>query len=426
MKKLYQIIEYGSFTRNKDITGYQSLPGSTFDALEEFILANQSEDTNALDIMSISSRKGIGKIITAKNYVGLISMKDGTHIEILPKTTSQDSHSLSNNKKLLVNMLKTLRHAPYKTFQSTNVNYDHTSIFEIFIRMYIDEIFSIVKIGLKSSYEMIESNETFFKGKMMFNQQIKYNYAHKERSYMEYDVFNTNRSENKIIKATLQYLYKITYTNRNKKDIKTLLSCFHDIDDIYDYNSEFDKVIINRGTKSYINAMEWSKVFLTGKSFTTFSGTKAAFALLFPMEVLFESYITHKLRRALDPKVYKLVSQDRTYHLFDTPRMFSLRPDIVITNISDQSVYVMDTKWKVLSNKKANYGISQSDMYQMYAYQKKYNAKSVTLIYPLVEGFSSGDELTLESKDGVIVKVMFVDLFSINDSLEHIIVRLNS
>ncbi|MEY8330768.1 hypothetical protein AALB81_15795 [Lachnospiraceae bacterium 48-33] len=32
--------------------------------------------------------------------------------------------------------------------------------------------------------------------------------------------------------------------------------------------------------------------------------------------------------------------------------------------------YIMDTKWKVLSDAKPNYGISQADMYQMYTYQK--------------------------------------------------------
>ena len=31
-----------------------------------------------------------------------------------------------------------------------------------------------------------------------------------------------------------------------------------------------------------------------------------------------------------------------------------------------------------------NYGISQADMYQMFAYSKKYKAKNVWLLYPMV------------------------------------------
>ena len=34
-----------------------------------------------------------------------------------------------------------------------------------------------------------------------------------------------------------------------------------------------------------------------GKSFTSFSGSEVAFALLFPMETLFESYIAAQLKK---------------------------------------------------------------------------------------------------------------------------------
>ena len=60
----------------------------------------------------------------------------------------------------------------------------------------------------------------------------------------------------------------------------------------------------------------------------------------------------------------------------------------------------MDTKWKRLSGSlKNNYGISQADMYQMYAYQKKYEAKGnnvngVTLLYPMSP--EKIDEITFE------------------------------
>jgi hypothetical protein len=39
----------------------------------------------ALELLALSARRGIGKIITARNCVGLITMSDGTVIEILPK-----------------------------------------------------------------------------------------------------------------------------------------------------------------------------------------------------------------------------------------------------------------------------------------------------------------------------------------------------
>ena len=89
------------------------------------------------------------------------------------------------------------------------------------------------------------------------------------------------------------------------------------------------------------------------------------------METLFESYIAVQLRKVLNTSVYALSAQDRTYHLFDEPnRKFLIKPDIVIRQKESKNVFIMDTKWKVLSDGKNNFGISQADMYQMYAIKK--------------------------------------------------------
>lgn len=156
-----------------------------------------------------------------------------------------------------------------------------------------------------------------------------------------------------------------------------------------------------------------------GKSFTSFAGSEVALALLFPMESLFESYIATLLRRNLESSVFTVSAQDRSYHLFEEPKaVFQMKPDIVITNKLQNAIYIMDTKWKVLSDEKANYGISQSDMYQMYAYQKKYDAKNVTLLYPKTEQVQTENiEFREVYDDGVIVRVRFVDLFDIHNSL---------
>jgi len=421
MRKTYQITEYGSFVRDKEVLGSTSLPPDTFDALENFVLSNSSDDADALELMGISARKGVGKIITAKNYVGVITMDDGTTIEILPKIFSHETITEGKVKKLLVDMLKTLRNAPFKSLQSTNVNIDKLNIFEIFIRMFVDEVFFIVKRGLKCDYETIQSNEGVFKGKMVFAGQIKHNYAHKERSFVEYDEFNTNRAENKILKSTLSYLYKNTTSSKNKSDIKTLLNAFSDVDESKDYQADFSKIVPDRKTVDYQTALLWSKVFLMGKSFTSFSGSEVAFALLFPMETLFESYIAAQLKKMLGNSGYTLSAQDKTYHLFDEPRKFLMRPDIVIKNKALGQVFVMDTKWKVLSDAKANYGISQADMYQMYAYQKKYTSENVTLLYPLTERVEQDKDIQFISHDGTEIKIRFIDLFDLTNSLGNIV-----
>lgn len=423
MKPVYQIKEYGSFITGKKIEGYITLPPHIFEQLETFILTNRSKDTDALELMGFSARKGIGKVITAKNYVGIITLSDGTTIEILPKIFSavEDDAAGTKTKRLLVEMLKTLRDSPYKSLQTSSVNIEKMNIFEVFIRMFVDEVFFIVKRGLKCSYETIEENTTFFKGKMKFSQQIKFNHSHKERSFVEYDAFNANRPENRLLKATLLYLYKHSASSRNRSDIKTLLNYFAEVEASTDYKSDFAKYIPDRNMKDYSTALLWSRVFLMGKSFTSFAGSEVALALLFPMETLFESYIATLLKKKLGCTDFAVSAQDKSYHLFDEPgKKFLMRPDIVVKRKSDGAIFILDTKWKVLADSKANYGISQADMYQMYAYQKKYGAENVTLLYPQTEKMLLNENIEFTSHDGVKVRVRFVDLFDIQNSIDSI------
>ena len=417
MRTIYKITEYGSFITGKQIEGYITLPAITFEQLENSILSNKSRETEALELMGLSAKKGLGKVITAKNYIGVLTMNDGTSIEILPKIYSRTSYSERQVKKLVIEMLKTLKDSPYKTLQTTNLDIEKLDIFEIFIRMFIDEVFFIVKRGLKSSYKTIASNENFFKGKLLFAEQIKYNYAHKERSYVAFDEFNINRPENRLIKTTLLNLYKQTASIRNKTDLKTLLNAFDNVSPSIDYSGDFAKFVLDRNMKDYATALLWCKVFLMGKSFTSFSGSEVAFALLFPMETLFESYIAVQLQKVLGTMNFQVSVQDRTYYLFTLPnKKFLMKPDIVVKRKSDKAIFVCDTKWKLLTDEKSNYGISQTDMYQMYAYQKKYNAKSITLLYPLTEQITNTN-IEYNSDDGVVVRIRFIDLFDVKNSL---------
>ena len=423
MKQPIQITEYGAFCRKKGIQDCKYLPEDTFNKLENFILANQGSETDPVELMGLSVRRDAGKIITAKNYVGMIAMNDGTVIEILPKICNiKDDENGEKAKKLLVKMLNTLRNSPLKNFQTTSVDTSKLNIFEIFIKMFNEEVFKIVKHGLRCNYETKTENLNVFKGKMKFAEQIKYNLIHKERSYVEYDEFNVNTSENRLIKTTLQYLYKRTVSDKNKSDIRTLLNSFNDVDASSNVEKDFISCGKDRNMKNYKFALSWCRVFLKGESFTSYSGSEVAYALLFPMETLFESYVASNLKRIIDPREYSVSMQDRGYYLFDNPSKFALRPDIVVTRKSDNAVFVMDTKWKLLTdNPSTNYGISQADMYQMYAYQKKYESENVTLIYPLSDRINPNADISYKSDDDVIVDVTFVDLMNIRESLKRII-----
>lgn len=427
MKQVYPIVEYGSFISGKRLDGYKTLPERTFAGLERFILSNRSGDTDALDLMGISVKKGVGKLITAKNYVGVITMKDGTSIEILPKIDPPGGCRTAQAKKILLEMLKTLGDMPYRSLQTANVDVERMSIFEIFVRMFIGEVFAIVKRGLRCDYRRIEENSAVFKGRLMVPEHIRHNRIHKERSYVAFDEFSPDRPENRLIKSTLLYLYRQTASVRHKSDLRTLLNAFDGVPPSDSYDRDFSRLSSDRSMADYHTALLWCRVFLAGKSFTAFSGSEAAQALLFPMETLFESYLAALLKKALPARDFRVSVQEKKYHLFDSPReRFLLKPDIVVTRKKDGAVFVCDTKWKLLSGTKAGCGISQADMYQMYAYHKKYGARLAVLLYPLCAELAGRTIPDFGSDDGVRVRVRLFDLLDVRRSLDRILADFNS
>ena len=106
--------------------------------------------------------------------------------------------------------------------------------------------------------------------------------------------------------------------------------------------------------------MKWTEIFLRGESFTSFAGKSRAMALLFPMEKLFEAYVAENVKKYFSERfTVKIQAQEK--FLFDEPRKFGLKPDIILEN--DDERIILDTKWKLEP--------TESDMYQMFAYAKR-------------------------------------------------------
>ena len=286
----------------------------------------------------------------------------------------------------------------------------------------------LVKRGIKSAYIESEDNLKYFKGKLDINKQIKHNTVHHERFYVHYDEYRVNRPENKLIKSTLLKLLRITANSENSKEIRKLLYAFELVEPSKNYEKDFSRVTLTRDMQDYRLLISWARIFLLNKSFTTFSGKDSGKALLFPMEQVFEAFVAKQLRSVFEKTgngTIRVSAQDVGYYLFDSPKKFRLRPDIVVrhSSDSDHSIVIMDTKWKRLTNNPStNYGISQVDMYQMYAYAKKYNTSNIWLIYPTNEEVKNLDTVsfsaTEENEKAVNVSVFFVDLEYYKESIQ--------
>lgn len=431
MGELFEVKEFETITGNKEfINQYRCMDASVFGELIEFIHAFDSgdEESDVLDFIKIGYRRNVGETITFKNYVGLIQMRDDYQIQVLPKIDFAVGEE-DKTKQVFMKMLCSLKDFPSKVFTNANLKVDRMNLYDIFINMYLQEARQLVKRGIKSAYVEVEDNLTVYKGKILVNQHIKKNLAHKERFYVAYDEYQVNRAENRLVKATLLKLQKMTSSAENAKEIRQLLTAFELVEPSTNYDKDFSKVTIDRNTKDYEMLMKWSKVFLKNKSFTTFSGTESARALLFPMEKVFEAYVAKNMKKVFTRAGWEVSAQDKGHYLFNSlngekHKRFALRPDLVVTR-DDGSIVILDTKWKsLIDDKKANYGISQADMYQMYAYSKKYGTPEIWLLYPVNDAMRNYGKIVFDSGDGVKVSLFFIDVAHIEESMSELFERL--
>ncbi len=388
------------------------------------------EETSAC--MKLSADKNGREVLTIKNYVGTIMLSSGTTIEILPKIyREQKKDNVNEARMLIVKMLQTCGLMKYKSFQEVDLSLEKMPIFEIYIRIFLDEVYKLYQRGLKSGYVQKQENERFFKGKLLFSQHVKYNFAHAERFFIEYDEFNVNRPENKLIKTTLEFLRRKTSIDANKRDLRRLSMVFDEVERSNSIDADFQKCTGGRNMKEYVGVLNMCKIFLKGYNFSTYSGKHNTTALLFPMEKLFESYVAKKLQEKLVG--YNVCSQKKGKYLFDNfdnkpKNMFSLRPDIYVEKGNE--VVLLDTKWKVLNDKvNENFGISQADMYQMHAYYTRFNdnktVKTVILLYPSLT--EKEDEFVWEysrKKEKIFAKSLVITNYNETDHFLKSVIEL--
>ena len=399
MKKEFILKEF-EYLQYKDNTRDNFIKKETFDSLEKFVLENEK----TAQYLKITTKNGFGKVLQAQNYVGVIQTKDGTTIEILPKIKNATTEK---SKDILIKMLKTLKNSPFKNLSVTNLKSSKIPLFEIFISMFLEELTVLVRNGIKSDYISKEENLKFLKGKLKISEQIKYNTIHKERFFVQYEEFISNRVENRLIKTTLQFLYNKSKLNKNQQRIREFLFVFDEIEISHNIKTDFSKIKLNRQMKDYEQVLLLCKTFLFENSFSPYKGNDIAFALLFDMNLLFESFVYSYLKKSSNFQDIK--SQDKTHHLAYENGIgkFRLKPDIVING----GKIIADTKWKILSEDKAYNGVLQDDMYQLYAYGTKYdNCEKIYLIYPFDELIIKNSYNYFKNKE-LKLDILFFDVY---------------
>ncbi len=333
------------------------------------------------------------------SYVGILRA-GRVAIQILPKIARRNLAGREFNDEIVRNLLYMLSYTkrlPIKESDIASLKRTNGSFFEVLIFLFAQNLWRLIQNDINKEYVRVKDNFTFIKGKLCFPSHLKRNLILRHRFYLEFDEFCEDNLLNQVFKYTVYLLLKVSADFNNIKILQKLKFLFSEVSWRPITLNDFKKINLTRLNKRYEPVLNLSKIFIGLESVELNFGQVNIFSLLFDMNVLFEEFIGEFIKKnffefnfiSLQGPTKNFVVSKEVGGREEGGGLFKLRPDIQIGESRDNIRLIIDTKYKILKESDSKEGVLQSDLYQMYAYSKKYNCPDIVLLYP---GFHFGSK----------------------------------
>ena len=201
----------------------------------------------------------IHKGIKFNEFVGVIQVGNNV-IEVLPKA---DKNSDKEQwMSVLIDMLYAVGifnvHAP----SSSNLQLKTNSLLNIYFELFISELEYLLHRGLVKKYRSTENNIYTLKGSIQFSKHLNRNLTHKERFYVNYTTYDKEHQLHAIFFKVLKLLNRINTNSNLSSRLGSLLLDFPEQKEINVSESSFNRIVLDRKTEPYRNALEIARLIL--------------------------------------------------------------------------------------------------------------------------------------------------------------------
>jgi 5-methylcytosine-specific restriction enzyme subunit McrC len=323
------------------------------------------------------------KSIRFRSFVGLIRVGK-RDIEILPKVDSpKGSEADGDVRKNLLSMLLCAHDTQLHIDGEAQSQAANVSWLDAFIQIFCSKLAIQTRKGLVKEYRPEEDDLTLVRGRLLLDEQLRRNFIHKERVACEFDELDENTPLNQQFKLSLTLMLSVARSAKTQRLVRETLVSFDSVGLRSSAGEWWRKIEINRLSLRFVDVKRLADLFLEGLSPDFVRGQSKSFAMLFDMNVLFEEYIGRQTRAALRTQGLSVALQHTRHFLMHDGRgdVFRLKPDIVVSS-GENTCCIADTKWKRLTPAERKLGVSQSDLYQMLGYARRYACDRILLIYP--------------------------------------------
>lgn len=388
MNEYFSVYEYGFLLRGGNSTGLDAASISESDW--DWLIRGESRlvDDDSPRLFRPVIKQG-QQALQVLNYVGILSLPSGTSIEILPKITETGLEEES--RQCLFKMLARINDLPFAKFNDADLKTFKRPLLELLIGRFLQTVQHLINKGLRSQYIRVDREEAYLKGKLRIGVHLR-NPPHKKGVFpIEYDDYLLGRPENRLLHWAVNQVYHWSRDSAHRSHARKLLALLSEVPKSHDPLMDLQKWQSDRLMQHYVPVRPWIKLIVRGLSPWTQIGSVRGISLLLPMERLFEKYVFLILEeQAQNGYTVRAQSYGGWLAHHNGKDWFRLQPDIVIQK-GEVRVGLLDTKWKLLDQKAIDkkYGISQADMYQLFAYGQKClpDGGNLFLVYPKTSQF---------------------------------------
>lgn len=320
--------------------------------------------------------------LRAQQVVGVISSATA-QLEILPKVDGLDAGA---TRATLVHMLARVFDLNIASGAITELGHQKDDLLEIIINAFCSRLVEAVRRGLPRQYLPMEADLGALRGRLDVKRQFTTLASSPQLLACRYDELDPDIALNQVMKTVARFLLGVSVSTANQRLLREVLLVFADVRDVPTSQLRWDQIALDRTNAHWADLVAMAK-FLLSRRYQDVSGRgQQGFALLFPMNDLFEEYVGRTLRTALRREgIMTRLQGPRGFVLRDEmgAQRFATKPDIVIFE-NGKPALVVDTKWKQLSSalEDPKRGVAQADVYQMLAYARVYGVNRLMLLYP--------------------------------------------
>ena len=262
----------------------------------------------------------------------------------------------------------------YKDYTYLN-NEDDFDSPNIFAKLFLENIKSVLKIGLYKEYNEKTEEIRGIRGKINFQETMNHMSIQNAKTVCQYDELEENNKINQIIKTTAYKLYKTeNVKNDYKKQIKEILLYFNQVD-IINITQESFNIIFNRNSQYTHNIIRICKLI---NDITMLSEEPGKYKFI---DISDNEEIIRKIFEKFVVAFYKIQLKGKYSVTYQKELKWKIKDDIVPNMYVDiflqnqKNTILIDTKYAeyIKDNEQGEPKLRSENLYQMFSYLNHVN-----------------------------------------------------